>query len=96
MVARQRLNAIQERKRLLLAEAEIHRAVVDVEVEGLRDSLGWVDSVRKVAGKGLPWLPMVAAVSGLLVARKSKSVLGVVRSGLAVLPLVSRWLRRSG
>ncbi len=92
MVARQRLTELQERKQMLLAEGEVHRAVIDLEVEGVRDALGWMGSVRKVADKGLPWLPLVAAVSGLVLARKTRSVLGLVRSGLSLVPLVRRWL----
>lgn len=76
-----------ERKRLLVAEADLHRTFLQVEVTRCQSRL---DSMRQGVRTGGPWLAAGSAIAGVLLARKWRSLAGVIPGALAAW----RWYRK--
>lgn len=88
MVAQTRLKELAERKRLLVLQADLHRAVLQAEVINARDRLAWVGQVReKLVG---PWPLVGGAAAGLLLVRKWRTALKWIPAGLSAW----RWFRK--
>lgn len=88
MSAEKRLNELAERKRLLILEADLHRAVLQAEVGTLRARLRWISQAReKFPGKA-GWL--VGSTAGVLAVRNWRQTLKLVPVGLAAW----RWWRK--
>ena len=69
------LKDLAERKRLLLSESALHRALLAADCERLRLGVGSLGAVRKnLSGIG-PWLLAGSAVAGLLAARRWRKLL---------------------
>ena len=87
MSAKRRLTELAERKRLLVLQADLHRALLQAEALSLRVRLNPVRAGVRVAS---PWLLGAGAVAGLLAARRWRRVLRWVPAR----PAAWRWLRR--
>lgn len=78
---------LAERKRLLVAQANLHRTILQAEVARCQARL---DAARQGLRTGGPWLAAGSAVAGLLLARKWRSLAGWIPSALAAW----RWYRK--
>ena len=81
------MNELAERKRLLLAQADLHRTILQAELARCQTRL---DAARQGIRAGGPWLAAGSAVAGLLLARKWRTVAGWVPTALAAW----RWYRK--
>lgn len=88
-----RLGQIAERRRALVAEASAQRVRLAVDAGALRQSLDWVDAVRR-GGETLRNRPFLvgAVAAGLMLVGPSRLLRFAYRTGL-VLPLALRVLR---
>ena len=66
MFAKQQLNELAERRRLLVLEADLHRSLIGLERENLRARLVGLQAARERVAAGGPWLVAGSAVVGLL------------------------------
>jgi hypothetical protein len=89
MSSQERLNDLADRKRLLIAQADLHRALIQAECVNARVRLDWLDAAREKL-RGGPWLLAGGAVGGMLAARHWRTALKWVPAALAAW----RWLRR--
>lgn len=89
MAAQQRLSDLAERKRLLVLEADLHRALLRAEAVRVRTRLTWLNR----GGGNLrlrPWLLAGGALAGLVAARHAPTALKWLPTALAAW----RWLSR--
>ncbi len=87
MSASQGMNDLADRKRLLVAQADLHRTILQAEVARCQSRL---DAARQGLKAGGPWLAAGSAVAGLLLARKWRSVAGWIPTALAAW----RWYKK--
>ena len=81
---------LAERKRLLVLQADLHRAALRAEVASVRDRLNWVQAARDKVGAASPWLALGAGVVGILAARRWRTLVRWMPTALAAL----RWLKK--
>ena len=81
---------LAERKRLLVLQAELHRATLRAEYAGVRDRLNWIQAARVKVGAASPWLALGAGVVGILAARRWRTAVRWIPAALAAL----RWLKK--
>jgi len=81
---------LAERKRLLMLQADVHRAILNAELAGVRDRLNWVQAARDKVGAASPWLALGAGVVGILAARRWRAAVRWIPAALAAL----RWLKK--
>ena len=81
---------LEERKRLLVLQADVHRAALRAELAGVRARLNWVAEARDKMGAAGPWLALGAGVVGVLAARRWRNVLRWIPTGLAAW----RWIQK--
>jgi hypothetical protein len=74
MSAKSSLDELAERKRLLTQQAELHRAVLQIEAANARSKLVRLADVREHLPGG-PWLMAGSALAGFLVLRRWRFVL---------------------
>ena len=88
-----RLRQIAQKRRMLVAQAAEQRGELAVQAAGLRQSLDWVDMVRR-GGSALRARPLVvgAVAAGAVLVGPRRILRFVYRSGL-LLPLALRVLR---
>lgn len=89
MAAQKKLNDLAERKRLLILEAELHRALLRAEATRARARLAWLNlggRERRLS----PWLLVGSALVGLFAARYRRTLLKWLPTALAAL----RWFNR--
>jgi hypothetical protein len=84
MSAKGHLSELAERKRLLTQQAELHRAVLQIEAATARSQLCRLCSVREHLPGG-PWLMAGSALAGFLLLRRWRSALSWL------LPLLPIW-----
>lgn len=82
--------SIEERKRLIVLQADLHRALLHGEIVAIRERLAGFDSMREKVRHASPWLGLAAAVGGLLAARNWRSVAGWIPTALAAW----RWFQK--
>jgi hypothetical protein len=88
MSAEKRLSELAERKRLLMLQADLHRAVLQAEAANLQARLQWIAQAReKISGKA-GWL--LGSAAGVMAVRNWRSVLKLVPVGLTAW----RWWRK--
>ena len=58
--------SIEERKRLIVLQSDLHRALLEGEIVAIRERLAGFDSMREKVRHASPWLGLAAAVGGLL------------------------------
>lgn len=91
MPAQGTLTELQERKRLVLLQADLHRALLRAEVATARARWSWVMDMRETVRDARPWWAVGAAVVGFLAAWRGRSLTRWIPAALAVW----RALRRS-
>jgi hypothetical protein len=89
MAAQEKLNELAERKRLLVLQADLHRAVLQAEVANARTRLLWVGQVREKLPGG-PWWLAGGAVAGFFALRQWRTALKWLPAGLAAW----RWFKK--
>jgi hypothetical protein len=94
MVARQKLAELAQRKRLLMAECDLHRALITQECQQLGQSLRWVDTGVRWARKLGPLLPVVAAVGGIAAVRQGGGLVRFAMKAFSGYQLVRGLLNR--
>ena len=87
MFAQRQLTELRERKRLLMLEADLHRALVVTECASVRQRLNEARNRVRSAG---PWLALGAGAAGVLAARR----FGITNRWIPAAFAAWRWLRR--
>lgn len=87
MFAKEQLNDLAQRRRLLVLEADLHRNLIALEREGLRARMAELQAVRARVAAGGPWLAAGGAFAGLLAVRHWRKVLRWMPTTLTAL----RW-----
>ena len=90
MSAQKQLNELAERKRLLVLQSDLHRALLQTEVVNARAQLQWMAQVRAKLSASPWWLAGGGAAAGLLLTRNWRTALKWLPAGLAAW----RWLRK--
>jgi hypothetical protein len=90
MASENGLSELAERKRLLILQADLHRAVIHAEVVNARIRLQWLEQARTKLSGGNPWFLGGAAAAGLFAVRHWRKTLKWVPTALAAW----RWIRR--
>lgn len=85
------LHQLAERKRLLVAEADLHRGLIAAEVNRYRARL---ETAREGVRVGGPWLAAGSAIAGVLLARKWSSVTRVLPTAVPSLLAAWRWYKK--
>jgi hypothetical protein len=88
MFARQQ-DELTERRRLLVMEADLHRGLVALERERLRERLAGLQAARNHVAAGGPMLAAAGAVAGLLAVRHWRKLARWIPTAIAAL----RWMR---
>jgi hypothetical protein len=87
MPEKEQLTELAERKRLLIVQADLHRALLHAECARVRARFNWMDEARQKVGAAGPWLALGAGALGILAARRWRNVARWIPTALAVL----RW-----
>ena len=82
MVPEQKLSALQERKELLVAQCDLHRGIIRVEMARTSESFGWIGRARQALEKARPWVPLAAPVVGFVLARNWRALLKLSGSSI--------------
>lgn len=91
MPAKRSLTELEQRKRLLVLEGDLHRAVVRAEYASARDRLGSLRQARSQLRRAGPWLAVGASAVGLLAATRWRRLARWIPAALTAW----RWVRRS-
>lgn len=83
MFAPRQMTELQQRKRLLVLEADLHRAMLCAGVANVRERLDWLQAAREQARSAGPWLGLGAAALGLLVAWRGRKLARWIPTALA-------------
>lgn len=89
MFAKPQLNELAERRRLLVMEADLHRSLIGLEREGLRERLAGLQAAREKVASSSSWLIAGGAVAGLLAVRHWRKLARWLPAVLAAL----RWVQ---
>lgn len=89
MPAQERLNDLAERRRLLVLESDLHRSVVQLELESLRGRVAGLRELRERLSAGSPWLVGGSALAGLVAVRHWRKLAHWIPAAFAAL----RWVR---
>jgi hypothetical protein len=93
---RQQITELELRKKLLLLESGQNRLRLRVELQQLRGSMSFVESLASAGSKLGPWALGLGAVAGLAGAaglRSSLSGTGIIGKALALAPVAIRLWR---
>lgn len=83
MSAQRQLKDLADRKRLLVLQADLHRAVLRAECATVRTRLSWLHETRAKMHSVGPWLALSAAMLGLLAAWRGRKLAGWIPAALA-------------
>jgi hypothetical protein len=75
MVSEEKLRALKERKDLLIAECDLHRGIIVVELARARHSFDWMARCSETLSWVRPWIPLAAPVAGFFMARNWRTVM---------------------
>ena len=89
MFGEERLAEIEQQVEELVLQSELHRQMLILEATTWRQRLAWVDSARQSVSGARWWLLPVAAIGGLVAARKWRIVLRWIPTGLSIW----KWVR---
>lgn len=84
------MTELEERKRLLILQAGLHRATLRAECVRVRARFNWMSETRQKLGAAGPWLALGAGALGILAARRWRAVARWIPTALAVL----RWIKK--
>ena len=90
MPAQRPLTDLAERKRLLVLQADLHRALLRVEGAKMRERMNWWHEARNKVRSASPWLAVGAGAVGLLAASRWRKLANWVPVGLAAW----RWVQK--
>jgi len=90
MPEKRELTELAERKRLLVVQADLYRAMLRAECARVRARFNWMNEARQKVGAAGPWLSFGAVALGILAARRWRNVARWIPAALAVL----RWIRK--
>ena len=90
MSARQKLNELAEAKRLLVLQGDLHRSLLRLETDDLRERFAGLTTVREKLVSGRPLLVAGAVLAGVLAMRRWRTLLRWAPTAVAAY----RWLRR--
>ena len=90
MPEKRQLTELAERKRLLVVQADLQRAMIRAECARVRARFNWMYEARQKAGAAGPWLALGAGALGILAARRWSNLARWIPTALAVL----RWIRK--
>lgn len=85
------LTELQDRKRLLVLRADLHRALLQAECTNIRERLRWVNETRDKMQSASPWLIVGAGALGLLIASRWRKLSKWVPGALAAWRTVQHW-----
>lgn len=80
---------LEDRKRMIVVQADLHRALLQAELVRVRARLDRLDEARERFRAAGPWLAVAGAVGGVIAARKWRSLAAWAPPMLAAW----RWLR---
>ena len=94
---------LKEQKRALMAESDLNRILLQLEVRNLRASTARLDSTLTTARRVGPWLLPVFSAVGFFAGRrarktrkespKTSSKMDWIKLGLRFLPMILSWQR---
>jgi len=77
------MNDLAERKRMLVLQSDLHRALLQAECAAFRDRLEGLNEVRQRARSASPWLFAGAAAMGLVAVWKGRKLTGMIPVAVA-------------
>lgn len=89
MPAKEQLNDLAERRRLLLLEADLHRNVIRLECENIRKRVSALASIGERMKAGSPWVMAGSAVASIFALRHWRKVVKWTPAALGAL----RWIK---
>lgn len=89
MPSPQDLTPLEERKRMIVLQADLHRSLLQAELVGLRSQFDRLGEARDKVRAAGPWLGVVAAVAGVFAARNWRSLAGWAPTAIAAW----RWIQ---
>jgi hypothetical protein len=90
MFGKEELKELDERKRLLLLEADLHRSLIELECVNLRKQFAPLGEARDRIAAGGPWLFAGSTIAGVLALRHWRSVIRWAPLAMSTM----RWLKR--
>lgn len=91
MFTNRQLNALAERRKLLVLEGELHRSLVVLERENLRARLAGLRAAREQVASHKPLLLAGSAVAGLFALRHWRKLARWMPAALTALRWVQSW-----
>lgn len=85
----QQMNELAERRRLLVMEADLHRSLIGLERERLRERLASLRAVQEKVSSHSPWLVAGSAVAGVIAMRHWRKLARWLPAALTAM----RWVR---
>ena len=79
------LNELAARKRLLVAESEVNRRVLQLETARLAASIAKAEEVCRIGRSAYPFVLGLAPIAGWLFSRKAGGVKGIVATATVLL-----------
>ncbi len=75
MVSEEKLRQLKEEKDLLIAQCDLHRGIIAVEIARTRHSFDWFSRCSETFDRVRPWIPLAAPVAGFFMIRNWRTVL---------------------
>jgi hypothetical protein len=75
MVSEKKLGELKAQKNLLMAQCDLHRGIIAVEVTRARHSFDWFSRCSETLNRVRPWIPLAAPVAGFFMARNWRTML---------------------
>lgn len=82
MPVKSALTELAERKRLLVLQSDLHRAVLRAECVSVQARFAWLNGARGQARSASRWLAAGAAATGLLAAWRGRKLAGWIPAAI--------------
>ena len=89
MFGDERLAEIEQQQEALVLQSDLHRQMLALETAAWAQRFAWVDAARQNVTGARWWLLPVAAIGGLFAARKWRTLIKWVPTGLSIW----KWVR---
>jgi len=86
----QNLTSLAERKRILVLQADLHRAILEMEIARARSGWQWIRDLRERATGHSWWVAGGGALAGFLILRRWRKALKWIPAAMTAW----RWLRK--
>ncbi len=83
MPAKRSMNELAERKRMLVLQSDLHRALLQAECAAFRDRLEGFKEVRERARSASPWVIAGAAAMGLVTVWRGRKLARMIPMAVA-------------